>query len=218
MRKKLEPYLNTYVLCKGWIKNWEDINEKQPQRRVYIDHPTIRKPNRDLRYEKLPIISTEHHLNLFINKKDIRNYELETTFEKYSPIEFSGFIRGYVTSNGSLDYGIYPTKRSLLHLKLNALGDIFCYLAKDPENCFNEDFYRFARSAKRKLKQLSEELEASGNQLPTFHYTYQWYRTDIDGWIRSADICIKQIETACSNRFLRRKNKIKEDFTKQYKC
>ena len=218
MRKKLEPYLNTYVLCKGWIKNWEDINEKQPQRRVYIDHPTIRKPNRDLRYEKLPIISTEHHLNLFINKEDVGNYELETTFEKYSPIEFSGFIKGYVRSNGSLDYGIYPTKRSLLHLKLNALGDIFCYLAKDPENCFNEDFYRFARSAKRKLKQLSEELEASGNQLPTFHYTYQWYRTDIDGWIRSADICIKQIETACSNRFLRRKNKIKEDFTKQYKC
>ena len=71
MRKKLEPYLNTYVLCKGWIKSWKDINEIKPQRRIVVSQPTIKESNKDTLFVDLPRISTEHHLNLFIDQEDL---------------------------------------------------------------------------------------------------------------------------------------------------
>tara|TARA_B100001996_G_scaffold133158_1_gene101351 strand:+ start:7360 stop:8010 length:651 start_codon:yes stop_codon:yes gene_type:complete len=214
MRIKLEPYEGTYVLCKGWIKSWKDINHKQPQRKLLISQPTIREPNRDLMFNDLPIISTEHHINLFINQEDLATYT--NSFDLNSTIEFSGIIQGYMRTDGSIDYGIYPNQQSLLHLKLEALRTYYPHLAKEV-GVWNEEFYSFSQSAKRGLLTLSQELESAGDQLPTFIHTYKWYRSEIDDWLFCCDYCIKRIETACSSRALRRKNKIKTNFTKQFK-
>ena len=62
MRKKLEPYLDTYVLCKGWIGDWKDINEKRPQRRVFVSKPIIKQPNKDVLFKDLPS-SKQHFFN-----------------------------------------------------------------------------------------------------------------------------------------------------------
>ena len=101
MRTNLKPHLGTFVLCKGWIKDWKDIDEKHPQRKVLISQPTIRKPDKDLLFENQPIISTEHHLNLYINKEDLSDYP---KFELNNTLDFSGIIEGYMRSNGSIDF------------------------------------------------------------------------------------------------------------------
>jgi hypothetical protein len=46
MRHKLADHLNEYVLCKGWIGGWEDMEERST-RRVFIKQPTIKKADRN---------------------------------------------------------------------------------------------------------------------------------------------------------------------------
>jgi len=139
MRTNLKPHLGTFVLCKGWIKDWKDIDEKHPQRKVLISQPTIRKPDKDLLFENQPIISTEHHLNLYINKEDLSDYP---KFELNNTLDFSGIIEGYMRSNGSIDYGVYPNKQSLLHIKLELINAQYGYMA-DKFGVYTEHFYKF---------------------------------------------------------------------------
>ena len=212
MRKKLEPYLDTYVLCKGWIGDWKDINEKRPQRRVFVSKPIIKQPNKDVLFKDLPIISTEDHLNLFIDKEDLDVYEKNSNgFELNSSLSFTGIIQRYMRSDGSMDYGIYPTSQSLLHYKLEEINVLYHYLA-EVEGVLNERFFTFAKAAKEDLIFLSDDLERSGDQLPTFLHTYDWYRREINSWLATSEVCMTRIKTACSNRAYRRKNKISKEF------
>ena len=216
MRRNLEPHLGTYVLCKGWIGEWKDLTERRPVRRVLIFKPTIKKANKDLLFKHLPIISKEHHLNLFIKKKDVEDYKSsfydkkKDVFELNSPIYFTGVINKYKRSNGSWDYGIYPTKQSLIHYRMEEINAIARYLNL-VKSVWTKEFYNFSQITHSNLLALSKALESAGNQLPTFRYTYKWYRNQIDEWLEQTDRIIKLINTACSNRAMRRANKVPED-------
>ena len=214
MRNKLAPYYGSYVQCKGWIKYWKDIDDKKPQRRVLVSQPTIREPNRNVPFDKLPIISTEHHLNLYIDQEDLEDYDND--FQLNNQITFTGIIQGYLRSDGSFDYGVYPTKQSLLHEKLEQVNILFGYMA-DEYGIYSENFYQFNLITRARLDYLSDELESAGDQLPTFKHTYKWYRKEIDAWLEVSNLAIKHIKNACSNRAMRRRNKIKRNFANQHR-
>ena len=64
MRVDLAKYINRYVLCKGWITDWEQINETTF--RAFIEKPLIKKPNKNAVWDDLETLSREHHINLFL--------------------------------------------------------------------------------------------------------------------------------------------------------
>ena len=167
MRHKLADHLYKYVLCRGWIGDWEDIDDCST-RRVFVKQPTIKEANKDLLYDDQETISTEHHLNLFIRYEDLPNYD--TIFELNSPIKFSGIIEEYTRANGTIDYGIYATKQSTLHFKLERLLQSVQETMDKQLEAIEQDYLK---SAIRQVSQLTEELKKGGEQLPTFNRTYE---------------------------------------------
>ena len=93
MRTSLSKYLDKFVLCRGWIGDWEDFHHSKT-RRITVLQPTIRKPDKDLLFQEQEIISTEHHINLFIPFNDLTNYDIKF-FELREPIHFSGVVEHY---------------------------------------------------------------------------------------------------------------------------
>ena len=92
--------------------------------------PTIRKPDKSKLFQDQERITTEHQLNLFIDKNDLGSYGME--FEMNLPINFSGIVERYTRKNGTEDYGIYPTIDSTLHTKLNLVAAITEKLSERP--------------------------------------------------------------------------------------
>ena len=72
MRTTLAPLSNQYVLCKGWIEDWENIREGE--KRFYIKNPIVKEPNRNVLFEDQKVIAREGHINLFIKEKDMISY------------------------------------------------------------------------------------------------------------------------------------------------
>ena len=119
MRTSLAPYLDEYVLCRGWIAGWEDLSEYST-RRVFVSQPTIKKADKNILYKKQEVISTEHHLNLFIRFDDLPNYDT-SSFQLKNPINFTGVIEGYTRKDGTKDYGIYANAQSTLPFRIKRL-------------------------------------------------------------------------------------------------
>ena len=119
MRKALQPYVNQYVLGKGWITDWEEMDGGIT--RIYVSQPTLRKPNKHILFDNQEIISTEHHLNLFIDQGLVETCTDDWKAEKYKQIDFTGVVQHYTRSNGTHDFAIYPTPQSTLHNRLDNL-------------------------------------------------------------------------------------------------
>lgn len=165
MRSKLENHIGEYVLCKGWIGGWEDMPECST-RRLYIKQPTIKIANPNLLYEEQQVISTEHHLNLFIKYEDLKDYE--STYQLHTPINFAGFIQQYTRGNGTIDYGVYPAKQSTLHFRLERLIQS---IQETLAPSIGEIDLTYLESASKQVEVLQKELEEFGNNLPTFNRT-----------------------------------------------
>ncbi len=128
MRDKLAPYLSQYVLCKGWIDDWEKIEDENY--RVLIKQTTIKEPNKNVLFDDLKLISVEHHINLFLNPDDVKD-----GLKRLEEIYFTGNINRYRRSDGSYDYGVYPMKYSSLHNEIDALyEDMSGRLTPQPMN------------------------------------------------------------------------------------
>ena len=85
MRVDLAKYINQYVLCKGWITDWEQMNENTF--RAYIEKPLIKKPNKNAVWEELETLSREHHINLFLPYNIVE--QMRFTFDQNNGL-FSG--------------------------------------------------------------------------------------------------------------------------------
>ena len=208
MRKALSPYMGKYVLCRGWITDWEDLPNNT--RRFYVSQPTIRKPDKSKLFQDQERITTEHHLNLFISKEDLDSYGME--FGMNLPINFSGTVERYTRKNGTEDYGIYPTIDSTLHTKLNLVAAITEKLSERPT--YTPQEYLWARSLDPIMKVLGEQLESAGDELPTFDSTYEDYKLELEMWEIAGTKMTEHIRSICSNRRFRRRNKIKGNFAK----
>ena len=117
MRTGLIPHLGQQVLCKGWIASWKDL-EGLSTRQVVVKNPTIRKADRNLRFEKQTLLTKEDHLNLFIEHKDLPNYD--ATFQLHASIQFSGVVR-LCEVYGSTDLGSMR-RQSTLPLRSKGLS------------------------------------------------------------------------------------------------
>ena len=210
MRKALAPYRNQFILAEGWIGFWNDFDDC---RRVLVKQPTIRKPNREILFNKQEIISTEHHLNLFIPFNHLINFD--TIFERHNKISFSGYVNYYTRSDGSKDYAINTDEQSTIFYELDkvcsALMDL---LNSNSINSFDDSY--FNAYALPKLKELEERLESYGNNLPTFKYTYNWYKDIILRCRSVIDKTLKSIKTINSNRSFRRAFKKNKSSIKEF--
>ena len=208
MRDKLAPYLSKYVLCKGWIDDWEKVDEET--HRVLIKKTTIKEPNKNLLFDDCNLISNEHHINLFLNPKDVKG-----GLERLEEIYFTGNINKYRRSDGTYDYGVYPMRYSALHNEIDALyNELTDGLDKDPTMFISRDYLmKFEFIFKPRLYKIEDDLEKSGNNLPTFFHTYEEYRKMIKNVREELYTAIKFVRGMCSNRKSRRRYGITENFS-----
>ena len=169
MRQRLAEHLNEYVLCKGWIGGWEDMKECST-RRVFIKQPTIKKADRNKLFSNQEVISTEHHLNLFIKYEHLSQYD--TIWELNQTIQFAGVVEQYTRSNGTTDYGIYGTEQSTISFQLERfIQSIKETTEKDPDKID----LPFLEQQVIRLMELAKEVDEAEHRLPTFTKTYEDY-------------------------------------------
>ena len=203
MRERLGQYENQFVLCRGWIGYWEEL-EDCDTRRIVVRQPTIKQADRNLLYEQQKLISTEHHLNLFIKHEDLIDYD--TTFELNKPINFTGIIRGYRRSNGTFDYGVYANKQSTIAYKVRRLNNSI----KDTLRTDNDphEVIAYLESAFQQSLELIKTLDNSGDFLPTFTATYSHMREDLQENLNQIPYAIEVIQSVVAAENKRRaKNK-----------
>ena len=207
MRDKLAPYLSEYVLCKGWIDNWEKLEDGK--NRVLIKSPVIKEPNKNVMFDDLKLISKEHHINLFLEPKEVKG-----GLQRLEEIYFTGNINRYTRSDGTRDYGIHPTPYSSLHNEMDAVyEDLVNALNDDPRLFITHDnLMKFEFIHKPRVLKIENDLEKSGNKLPTFFDTYQGYKSQIKNVKEELFLAIKWIRGMCSNRKSRRTYGIAENF------
>ena len=210
-RDALRPYIGQFVLGLGWISDWEDIKDKKTMR-FYIQQPTIKLPNKEEVYENLQTVSTEHHINLFISYEDMSDdgseIEWSKIYGKYTQVSFCGYIEEYIRKDGSVDYGVRPTKQSHLHNDLLSLQNLLTkvldtYAPKDASS-----LYMIETEIKPEIVRLEKELEVAGECLPTFYHTYSYYKKEIQDWKECMTTLTNFIRSIHSNRAMRRKYKV----------
>jgi len=170
MRDKLKQHLDEYVLCRGWIRGWEDLDECST-RRVFVSKPTIKKADKNLLYQDQQVISIEDHLNLFIKYEDLPTYD--AIFELNQPIRFAGFIERYIRGNGSIDYGVSGTKQSAFGF---CLDQFINSIRETMHRPLEEIDHLFLEQVSRRILLMAQEVDRAGDHLPTFEKTYQDYK------------------------------------------
>ena len=176
MRRKLIPYLHQLVLVKGWVDCWEDFDFTK-SRRVCVKQPTIKVADKNSLFANQKMVSTEHHINLFIPHEYLGDYEAH--FITHAPISFSGVVVEYSRRNGTIDYGISasPQHRFLIDLErlCLAVADISRRMPLAPSTLA---FYE--QAALPQVLALQERLKAAGNSLLTFDKTQNEYEVILE--------------------------------------
>jgi hypothetical protein len=210
MRTALLPHLNQLILCKGWINSWEDFKSTQT-RRVCVKQPTIKVANKNTLFANQQVISTEHHINLFIPYNLLEQYEAH--FITHSPISFSGEVVEYQRLNGSVDYGITANPQHRLHLDLERLSLALVDIGRAyPFATTTLAFYE--HTALPQIMALEERLEQAGNALLTFEKTYADYKELLVDMRAAIGKAIEHIECYTSSRAYRRSEKGRGSFLK----
>ena len=206
MRTSLSKHLDKFVLCRGWIGDWEDFIYSKT-RRITVLQPTIRKPDRDLLFNEQELISTEHHINLFIPFEDLTNYDTRSLQLK-EVIHFSGKVEKYDRKDGSSDFGIYASKQSTLPYEINRLKEsVF-----DSHTFKEKDIEYLQEYALPKIGYLIERLEQTEECLPTFNHTYSDLMGILVGMSIGVNNSLKKIKSFKESRAYRRHLKVKKSF------
>tara|TARA_B000000609_G_C24160766_1_gene343572 strand:- start:45 stop:740 length:696 start_codon:yes stop_codon:yes gene_type:complete len=209
MRTSLSKHLDKFVLCRGWIGDWEDFGYSQT-RRMTVLQTTVRQPDPELLFKEQQVISTEHHINLFIPFEDLTKYNTRF-FELKEPIHFSGIVERYTRKDGSSDFGIYATKQSTLPMEIERLKkSVF-----DSKTFQDRDIEYLEEYALPKIRVLMEELESSRECLPTFHHTYPDLMGTLIGMGLGVEERLKQIKNIKQSRTYRRQRKTKKSFVEE---
>jgi hypothetical protein len=205
MRTALIPYKNQYVLAKGWITDWKDY-EKTQIRRVYVSNIAIKRPDKNLTFENQELISKEDHLNFFIPIE----YVPYTPCEKYTCLGLAGCITEYTRKDGSIDYGLKPIAQSIIEDSIASVCERARLMTN--EKVLTPKTLMTLYSLNQQMVDCDKQLEEVGDLLPTFYRTYADYKKDIKAMIKVFEEGISLINSICSNRAMRRKNKIKGNF------
>lgn len=203
MRSALVPHLNQLVLGKGWIDSWEDFKSTQT-RRVCVKQPTIKIADKHMLFANQQVVSTEHHINLFIPYNLLEQYEAE--FITHSPISFCGEVMEYQRLNGSVDYGITANPQHRLNLDLERLSLALVDIGRaNPFASSTLTFYE--HTALPQVRLLQERLEQAGNALPTFEKTYKEYKKMLEEMGGTIEMVIGKVKRHTQTRDYRRQQK-----------
>ena len=201
MRQNLRQHLNEYVLCRGWIGGWEDLNESTT-RRIYVNKPTIKKADKHLLFKEQKLISIEDHHNLFVKYEDMPTYD--TIFELNQPIRFGGVIEKYIRGNGSIDYGVCGSKQSALDFFLDqfikSISETINYPLEEIDNLFLEQ-------AGQRILLTLEEVERADDRIPTFEKTYQEYKDILLSLFMAVTQTLSRTRAILGSRKYRRSSK-----------
>ena len=202
-RYNLEPHIDKYVLGSGWLEGWKDFPHLSTNgiRRVYVAQPTIKTPNKDVLYKDLDVISTEHHINLFIKFEDLGNYDTEG-FQLKNKINFTGTVERYTRYNGTEDFGIYANNQSTLPFRINRLflsvkessQSIKDYINRKRVHPEQDDIDFLNKFALREIVLLYDELEKTGNYLPTFNMTFDDLLGVLRGTMKGIESLLEDLE------------------------
>lgn len=205
MRSKLKTYVGQHVLCRGWVTEWEELEDGIT--RVFVKNPTIKKANKDILFQDQDVLSKEDHINLFLHAEHLENYELT----RYRAIDFGGSVYHYTRSNGTHDYGIKTEAMSCLHLDidrfLNTTNRILRACPFSPECLVWSE-----ECAPVIMERLKRRLDEAGDLLATFETTYSECKKRINDCSHACKENAKQIRVVASNRKLRRAYGIKSNF------
>ena len=140
-----------------------------------------------------------------------------STHSRFEKIFFSGIVKGYKRSDGSSDYGVYPTKFFDLHFDLQDLNkDIEQFHDErdgDPDFFTRNTLLTLEYELKPRVHLFRKKLEESGDQLPTFVHTYQDYVQELEEHLDGIQSYINKIRTFTSSRKFRRLKKLKRNFS-----
>ena len=213
MRSALVPHLNQLVLGKGWIDSWEDFKSTQT-RRVCVKQPTIKIADKHTLFANQQVISTEHHINLFIPYNLLEQYEAQ--FITHSPISFSGEVVEYQRQNGSVDYGISANPQHRINLDLERLSLALVDIGRAyPFASSTLAFYE--HTALPQVRLLQERLEQAGNALPTFEKTYKEYKKMLEEMGGTIEMVIGKVKRHTQTRDYRRQQKGRSTLLKTLK-
>lgn len=207
MRTALIPYINQYVLAKGWITDWKDDEETQT-RRVYVSNVIVKKADKNLTFDNQKLISKEDHLNFFVPVQ----YIPTNFYEKYTCLALAGYITEYTRKDGSIDYGLTPIKQSMIEERIRAVSERADLMTSN--KLLTPQALLTLYSLKQQVIECDEELENAGDFLPTFYSSYGEYKEEIKEWIEVLEKGIATINSVCSNRAMRRANKVKTNFAR----
>lgn len=214
-RYALTPYINQFILGRGWVEGWEDYDDA---RRFYIKYPTIKKADKNLTFDKQKVISKEHHINLFLpfNQMNEKELELVKGVKMYDCITFSGRIQKYWRKDGTYDFSVKSIPQSYMEDMIAMIHkEIKSTIKKagaiTPDTLMVMEYY-----TKPKLNAIDKKIDDAGDLLPTFNGDYQYYKNEVKEWKNAIDICINHIRSVSSNRKFRRRYGIKENFAQYY--
>ena len=179
MREALTEYENQLVLCKGWIDTWKDF-EGSEIRQVCVKQPTIKVANKNLLFAEQEVISTEHHINLFIPFEDLSEYRAQ--FQQHRTISFSGVVKRYTRKNGTTDYGIAATLNTTYTL-ISSASCLPCLLGF-PQQHTKFPSTPISTHSSTTTAGAGTTVGKAGNALPTFEYNYGTYKELIVGMKR----------------------------------
>lgn len=211
MRTALMPYENQFVLAKGWITDWKD-DEQTQKRRVFVSNVKVKKADKYLSFNNQILISEEDHLNFFVPMDHLPYIPCE----KYTCLALAGFVHKYTRKNGSIDYGINLIDQSLAEDRIIEV----CERAKAMTSVkfLTPQSLVMLQSLKKQIVECEKELESAGDLLPTFYSSYPEYKRLISTLAHCFEKGISIINSICSNRALRRKNGIKNNFASILNC
>ena len=203
MRTALAKHLGEFVHCQGWIKSWDVIEDKK-QFQLTIHKPTIKEPNKNLRFKDQKLISKEEHLNLFFPVELLASFK--EIYSIHQSISFSGNVYQYMRSNGTMDFGVKATEQTTLHFELESLIDYALVVTQKNKGCMDDKYLACMQFVLiPELLRLKGELEVAGDRLPTYDRTYQEYSDEIDTWIAAVNWGIEMISMWMQSRSYRRK-------------
>ena len=182
MRNALANHLGEFVHCKGWIKSWDVIEDKN-QFQLTVHHPTIKEPDKNLLFKDQKLISKEDHLHLFFPVELLPSFK--DRYSIHSSFCFSGNVIQYIRSNGTFDFGVKETPQTMLHMEFDNLIKYAMKISKSfKEYLLTDDSYLHSvqNVLLPELDRLDELLESAGNNLGTYERTYKEYAFEFKDW------------------------------------
>jgi hypothetical protein len=205
MRRNLANYVNQLITCKGYIKDFALLDNKEI-RQITLSNVVIKKADKNLSFAGQTLISKEDHLNLFLDKQEVSC----SRGERYEKVYIMGYIKQYTRKDGSLDYGVRPAEHTDFNENFKDLVDRAVIAERN--GIINETNLKTLLQVRAELSLVDAKIDSVGDLLPTFGMSYKDYKDATKEMMQVFDERIKYIISICSNRSMRRAHKVKRNF------